>query len=84
MLSGNETRGWSDQCDQVLTDVLHEVAPNATDVTIRRYCYNDRTNEVEKAKNGNKLRVRAKCECRFGVIGHIFDFRRTPLQGTDQ
>ena len=40
-----------------------------------------RTNEVEKAKNRNKSRVRAKVEHVFGVIKNIFGFRKTRYRG---
>jgi len=40
-----------------------------------------RTNEVEKAKNRNKSRVRAKVEHVFGVIKNVFGFRKARYRG---
>jgi len=81
LLHGNETRVWGDQGYQGQTDVIHEVAPKAKDFTNRRYRYNGRSNEVEKAKNRNKSRVRAKVEHVFGVIKNIFGFKKTRYRG---
>lgn len=84
LLHGNETRVWGDQGYQGYqgqTAVIHAVAPNAKDFTNRRYRYNGRTNEVEKAKNRTKSRVRAKVEHVFGVIKNIFGFRKTRYRG---
>lgn len=77
LLHGKETRVWRDQGYQGQTDVIHEHAPNAKDFTNKRYRYNGRIDEVQKAKNRNKSRVRAKVEHVFGVIKNIFGFRKT-------
>src|SRR3974390_1901482 len=81
LLHGNETRGWGDQGYQGQTEVIHEVAPKAKDFTNRRYRHNGRIDEVEKAKNRNKSRVRAKVEHVFGVIKNIFGFKKTRYRG---
>lgn len=81
LLHGNETRVWGDQGYQGQTDVIHGVAPKAKDFTNRRYRFNGRVNEIEKAKNRNKSRVRAKVEHVFGVIKNIFGFRKTRYRG---
>ncbi len=77
LLHGNETRVWCDQAYQGQTAVIHEVTPNAKDFTNRRYRFNGRTHEVEKAKNHHKSRVRAKVEHVFGVTKNIFGFKKT-------
>jgi len=51
------------------------------DFTNRRYRHHGRINEIEKAKNRNKSRVRAKVEHVFGVIKNIFGFRKTRYRG---
>jgi IS5 family transposase len=81
LLHGQETRVWGDQGYQGQTALIHQRAPNAKDFTNRRYRYHGRVNEVEKAKNRNKSRVRAKVEHVFGVIKNIFGFRRTRYRG---
>jgi IS5 family transposase len=81
LLHGKETRVWGDQGYQGQTEVIHEHAPNAKDFTNKRYRYNGRIDEVQKAKNRNKSRVRAKVEHVFGVIKNIFGFRKTRYRG---
>jgi IS5 family transposase len=81
LLHGKETRVWGDQSYKGQTDVIHEHAPNAKDLTNKQYRFNGRINEVEKAKNRNKSRVRAKVEHVFGVIKNIFGFRKTRYRG---
>lgn len=81
LLHGKETRVWGDQGYQGQTGVIHARAPQAKDFTNRRYRYKGRIDEVEKAKNRNKSRVRAKVEHVFGVIKNIFGFRKTRYRG---
>lgn len=81
LLHGQETRVWGDQGYQGQTDVIHAYAPQAKDFTNRRYRHRGRINEVEKAKNRNKSRVRAKVEHVFGVIKTLFGFRKTRYRG---
>jgi IS5 family transposase len=68
LLHGAETRVWGDQGYQGHTHLIHRHAPRAKDFTNKRYRFRGRVNEVEKAKNRNKSRVRAKVEHVFGVI----------------
>ena len=81
LLHGKETRVWGDQGYQGQTEIIHGVAPKAKDFTNRRYRYHGQTNEVEKAKNRSKSRVRAKVEHVFGVIKNIFGFKKTRYRG---
>lgn len=81
LLHGNETRVWGDQGYHGQTEVIHRHAPRAQDYTNKRYRFHGQINEVEKAKNRNKSRVRAKVEHVFGVIKHIFGFRKTRHRG---
>ncbi|MFZ0550489.1 MAG: IS5 family transposase [Steroidobacteraceae bacterium] len=81
LLHGKETRVWGDQGYQGQAGVIHARAPQAKDFTNRRYRYNGRIDELEKAKNRNKSRVRAKVEHVFGVIKNIFGFRKTRYRG---
>ena len=81
LLHGNETRVWGDQGYQGQTAVIREVAPKAKDFTNRRYRFHGKINELEKAKNRTKSRVRAKVEHVFGVIKNIFGFRKVRYRG---
>jgi len=81
LLHGQETRVWGDQGYQGQTAVIHEHAPKAQDFTNRRYRFHGKINELEKARNRNKSRVRAKVEHVFGVIKNIFGFRKVRYRG---
>jgi len=81
LLHGQETRVWGDQGYQGQTATIHKRAPQAKDFTNKRYRYHGQINELEKAKNRNKSRVRAKVEHVFGVIKNIFGFRKTRYRG---
>jgi IS5 family transposase len=81
LLHGKETRVWGDQGYQGQSKVIQARAPRARDFTNKRYRYHGKINEIEKAKNRNKSRVRAKVEHVFGVIKNIFGFRKTRYRG---
>jgi transposase, IS5 family len=81
LLHGKETRVWGDQGYHGQSHLIHQSAPHAKDFTNKRYRFNGRVNEVEKLKNRNKSRVRAKVEHLFGVIKNIFGFRKTRYRG---
>ena len=81
LLHGRERRVWGDQGYQGQTAVIHERAPKAKDFTNRRYRFHGQVNELEKAKNRNKSRVRAKVEHVFGVIKNLFGFRKVRYRG---
>src|SRR5207249_6678473 len=68
LLHGEETRVWGDQAYRGQTEVIRECAPQARDCTHRRYRYKDGVDEVERAKNRSKSRVRSKVEHVFAVM----------------
>jgi len=84
LLHGEETRVWGDQAYKGQTAVLREHAPNARDFTNRRYRYRGVINEVEKARNRTKSRVRAKVEHCFGVIKGVFGFTKVRYRGLEK
>ena len=81
LLHGGETRVWGDQAYRGQTEVIHECAPRAQDCTHRRYRYKDRIEEVERAKNRTKSRVRSKVEHVFGVMKLKFGFVKVRYRG---
>jgi transposase, IS5 family len=81
LLHGKETRVWGDQAYQGHTHVIRRRARRALDFTNRRYRYAGRINEVQKAKNRTKSRVRAKVEHVFGVIKRVFGFQMVRYRG---
>ena len=84
LLHGDETRVWGDQLYRGQREVIREHAPNARDFTQRRYRYKDVTDDIERAKNRSKSRVRAKVEHVFGVIKRVFGFQKVRYRGLDK
>jgi IS5 family transposase len=65
---------WGDQSYVGQTEVIHQAAPRARDCTHRRYRYKKRVDEVERAKNRNKSRVRSRVEHVLQVLKLKFGF----------
>ena len=81
LLHGEETRVWGDQAYRGQSEVIHECAPRAQDCTHRRYRYKNHVDEVERAKNRNKSRVRSKVEHVFQVLKLKFGFVKVRYRG---
>lgn len=56
-------------------------APKAPDLTNRRYRFKGVVDEVQRAKNQTKSKVRAKVEHPFPVIKRLFGFAKTHYRG---
>jgi len=81
LLHGNETRVWGDQAYRGQRVVIREHAPRALDFTNRRYRHRGVVDEVERAKNRTKSKVRAKVEHPIGVIKRVFGFAKVRYRG---
>ena len=81
LLHGKEECVWGDQAYLGQSEVIHQYAPRARDCTHKRYRYQDRINEVERAKNRTKSRVRSKVEHVFGVMKLKFGFTKVHYRG---
>jgi len=81
LLHGEETRVWGDQAYRGQGRVLEEYAPRAQDFTCQRYRYKDRVDEVERAKNRTKAKVRSKVEHVFAVMKLKFGFVKVRYRG---
>jgi IS5 family transposase len=81
LLHGEETRVWGDRGYVGQTEVIHQAAPRARDCTHRRYRYKDHVDEVERARNRNKSRVRSKVEHVFQVLKLKFGFVKVRYRG---
>jgi IS5 family transposase len=81
LLHGEETKVWGDQAYRGQTEAIHEVAPRAQDLTSRRYRYQDGIDEVERAKNRTKSRVRSKVEHVFQILKLQFGFVKVRYRG---
>lgn len=82
LLHGKETRVWGDQSYQGRTAVIRKRAPRAKDFTNRICRRHGKINEIERAKNRNKSRVRAKLEHAIGVIKRAFGFQKVRYRGS--
>ena len=84
LLHGDETRVWGDQAYRGQEQAIRDAAPQARDFTNRRYRYKHRIDEVERAKNKTKSRVRAKVEHVFAVLKLKFGFTKVRYRGLDK
>jgi len=81
LLHGNETRVWGDQAYRGQRAVIRRHAPKARDFVNRRYRYRGGVDEVERARNPTKSKVRAKVEHPIGVIKRVFGFAKVRCRG---
>jgi IS5 family transposase len=81
LLHGEETRVWGDRAYQGQTEVIRQCAPRARDCTQRRCRYKDWVDEVERAKNRTKSKVRSRVEHVFGVMKLKFGFVKVRYRG---
>ena len=82
LLHGNEQRVYGDSAYASQKDLIQGKAPHAKDFT------NQRTrraggivNEVERGKNRNKSRIRARVEHVFGVVKRLWGFGKVRYRG---
>ena len=81
LLHGEESKVWGDQAYRGQTEAIHAVAPRAQDLTSKRYRYKDGIDEVERAKNRTKSRVRSKVEHVFQIMKLKFGFVKVRYRG---
>jgi IS5 family transposase len=84
LLHGSETRVWGDQAYRGQREAIRRRAPRARDFTNRRYRHRGVVNEVERAKNRTKSKVRAKVEHPIGVIKRVFGFAKVRYRGLEK
>jgi IS5 family transposase len=75
---------WGDQAYRGQSEVLRQHAPHTQDFTHQRYRYKDRIDEVERAKNRTKSKVRSKVEHVFAVLKLKFGFVKVRYRGLDK
>ena len=81
LLHGRETRVWGDQAYRGQKEAMRKAAPRARDFTNQGYRRGGRVDEVIKARNRTKSRVRAKVEHAIGVIKRVFGFQKVRYRG---
>jgi len=84
LLHGQETRVWGDQAYRGQRAVIRERAPRARDFINRRYRHRGVVDEVERAKNRTKSKVRARVEHAIGVVKRVFGFAKLRYRGLNK
>ena len=81
LLHGDERKVWGDGAYQGQGEAIRQAALQAQDMTSRRVKYKNFVDELQKAKNRVKARVRAKVEHPFRILKRIFGFEKVRYRG---
>jgi len=81
LLHGEETRVYGDRGYQGCTSLIKDAAPNARDFTNRRVRQPWGEDEIARAKNRTKNRIRARVEHVFHVLKRQFGFAKVRYRG---
>ena len=81
LLHGEQRKVWGDGAYQGQGDAIRQAAPRAQDMTSRRVQYKKFVDELQKAKNRVKAKVRAKVEHPFRILKRIFGFEKVRYGG---
>jgi IS5 family transposase len=81
LLHGNEQRVYGDSAYASQKDLIQSAAPNAKDFTNQRTRRKGVVNEVLKARNRNKSKIRARVEHVFGVVKRLWGFGKVRYRG---
>lgn len=81
LLHGNEQRVYGDSAYASQKQLIASKAPEAKDFTNQRTRRNGVVDEVQKAKNRNKSRIRARVEHVFGVVKRLWGFTKVRYRG---
>jgi IS5 family transposase len=77
-LHGNEKRVYGDNTYASQKELIHSKAPQAKDFTNEWVCRrkDEPADEIQRAKNRNKSRIRARVEHVFAVIKRLWGFAK--------
>ena len=81
LLSGNEQRVYGDSAYASQKALMESKAPRARDFTNQRVRHNGEVDEVERAKNRSKSKVRARVEHVFAVVKRLWGFTKVRYRG---
>jgi transposase, IS5 family len=81
LLHGQERKVWGDAAYRDQAETIRQAAPKAQDMTNRRTKFKDYVDELQKKKNRNKSRIRAKVEHPFRILKRIFGFDKVRYRG---
>jgi len=81
LLHGEEEAVWGDQGYRGQSEVIHEAAPHAQDLTNKRYRYKGRVDEVIREENRVKSHIRSRVEHVFAVVKLKFGYTKVRYRG---
>jgi len=81
LLHGGEQRVYGDSAYASQKDLITGKAPKAKDFTNKRARKGEEIDEVQRAKNRNKSRVRARVEHVFAVVKRLWGFTKVRYRG---
>jgi IS5 family transposase len=81
LLDGEERKVWGDGGYQGQGEAIREAARQAQYMTCRRNRCKNRVDELQRAKNRSKSRVRANVEHPFRILKRIFGFEKVRYRG---
>lgn len=81
LLHGRERRVWGDSAYTGQGETIRACAPHARDFTQRKATAHHPLSRLERAKNREKSRVRAKVEHPIGVLKRVFGFTKVCYRG---
>lgn len=81
LLHGNEQRVYGDSAYASQKALIESKAPNARDFTNQRVRKGGVIDEVERAKNRNKSKVRARVEHVFSVVKRLWGYTKVRYRG---
>lgn len=84
LLHGEETVVWGDSAYSGQTSVIRRCSPKARDLTNKKGARNRKLTELERRKNRNKSKVRAKVEHAFGIMKRQFGFTKVRYRGLEK
>lgn len=81
LLHGNERRVYGDSAYASQKELIASKAAQAKDFTNQRVRWQGQVDEIARAKNRNKSRVRARVEHVFGVVKRLWGFGKVRYRG---
>lgn len=81
LLHGNEQQVYGDSACASQKQLIASKAPRAKDFTHQRARFKGDVDEVVRAKNRNKSRIRARVEHVFGVVNRLWGFGKVRYLG---
>ncbi len=81
LLHGNEQRVYGDSAYASQKELIASKAPHAKDFTNQRTRHNGVVDEIQRGKNRNKSRIRARVEHVFGVVKRLWGFGKVRYRG---